>query len=199
MAALSDRPTASLISTTMKTFYMRFGSDPQAEDVGFLAREPPPVEGSPECACCGEATALLFQLRLGDLLPAIPRDVLIKGFQCRDVGEGGMPAVYLVADRSDHRGELRAIPVAVEEAEDPDDAGALAVEQLDRCFDSKVSGLFVHAEDPGFIPACGHCGLAMALLFHLSEQPADFNFADRDLVVFFCARGHELELTPLLL
>ncbi len=170
-----------------------------AEEIGFLAAESRPIAGAPECMCCDLAASLLFQLRLEDLVPAVPRGTLIKGFQCQDVGEGGMPAVILTADASDRGGELPEIAVGVERREDPEDAGELDVTQLDRCFGSKVSGLFAHAEDSAFIPACRQCGDSMALLFQLSEEPADFNFADRDLVVFFCARDHPLELTPLLL
>ena len=183
----------------MKSFYMRFADPSSGEGIGFLAEEPLEVEGSPECSCCGGPTCLLFQLQLGELAPAIRRDHPIKGFQCRDVGEGGMPTVYLVADASDHRGELPSIPIGYVAEEDPEDDGSLTVEQLDRCMSSKVLGLFVHAEDPGFIPTCPQCGNPMELLFQLKEDPADFNFADRDLVVFSCAEGHDLELAPLLL
>ncbi len=183
----------------MRAFYLVFAADSPGGDLGYLAPEPLAVAGAPECDCCGDATSLLFQLRLGDLVPAIPCDTLIQGFQCRDVGEGGMPTVQLVADASDRMAGHSALGIGYVEREDPEEAGSLTVDQLDRVMSSKVLGLFAHAEDPGFIPKCPSCGRPMTLLFQLNEEPTGFNFADRDLVVFSCARSHELELTPLLL
>ncbi len=185
----------------MKAFYMSFGGESPGGNLGHLISpaEPLAIEGAPECACCGDATSLLFQLALGEVVPEVPRGTLIQGFQCRDVGEGGMPAVQLVAATSDLMRGLPALPVGYLQREDPEDAGSLTVDQLDRAMSSKVLGLFVHAQDPRLIPQCRRCGGPMALLFQLNEEPGDFNFADRDLVVFFCARSHELELTPLLL
>lgn len=174
----------------IKAYYLNLMTS-SAPVIGNLATSFPNAEAVwPRCECCDRPMNLLFQFSLQHLLGASER--FLRGFQCTKVDEGGDPAVFAQIGSDRLHLAKGALPVRAEEREETSAPISLNSSELDPRAESKLLGAFVRG-GPEWIPKCRKCGSRMSLLLQLAEDPVDYNFGGRDLLVFYCE--HESDLT----
>lgn len=173
----------------MKSYHLIYNN---GSKIGFIVNQyPNNYSHAPICECCEEPMNLLFQLSVDGLVDLPTKGKIIKGFQCKDVDDGGEGDVHLLIDNECYEPLPNSIPVGYEVVEEPDENLNLSNKQFDECAKSKILGLFVLGGD-GYIPRSG--GHKMNLLFQMDEDPGDMNFATRSLVVFYHIENNELLL-----